>query len=236
MPSIIDYPDVLQAARGVGLRCVYYNSGAFELTPAALSVRDETARIDAERPAGPGNESDPVGVRAASPPVQIVGWLGPDDPTIRPGLPAVLWRFAPPFEPNLAAAACRFWQTQVSAQAWLLPASHWAYELDFGSADWMAEMLRGIGIDPEALRHRTNAAAIAFDLQEIDSLGASLTTLLLRLTASDFTLLCPDRRLIVTLHHHKQLWWQTDDPSLASVLTHFPAGADALGAQAVDDS
>ena len=67
---IIDYQQVLDRTRELGLRCVYYNSGAFA-------------------------HADSDGVR-------IVGWLGPDDPTIRVDLPATLIRVGEPYAENLA--------------------------------------------------------------------------------------------------------------------------------------
>jgi hypothetical protein len=38
------------------------------------------------------------------------------------------------------------------------------------------------------------------------------------LQASDFAVLFPDHPHLVTLHHHKQLWWQTRDIELAGIL------------------
>jgi hypothetical protein len=38
------------------------------------------------------------------------------------------------------------------------------------------------------------------------------------LTASDFAIAFPRRAVLCTLHHHKQLWWQTTDTGLADAL------------------
>ena len=99
-----------------------------------------------------------------------------------------------------------------------MPMSHWSYELDFGSRDWMPALLEGIGVDPGLLMTRSNAAAVEFSMEESAMVEHFVTTLLRMLQQSDFAIVFPRRRVIVTLHHHKQLWWQTSEKGLAESL------------------
>ncbi|MGN6724951.1 MAG: hypothetical protein ACTHLZ_03460 [Tepidisphaeraceae bacterium] len=148
--------------------------------------------------------------------VQIVGWLGPDDPTIRPDLPAQLVRVDVPYEKHLTDKLINAWQ-RIAAPAWVMPKSHWAFELDHGNGRWMAPALSAIGIDPETLRHRTDGSAVAF-LPGEAGLAGLVQTLLMNLVSSDFAILFPGQRHLVTIHHHKQLWWQTPDAHFAGTL------------------
>lgn len=100
----------------------------------------------------------------------------------------------------------------------MMPKSHWAYELDFGSREWMPELLRQIGIDPVSLQHRTNASAIEFRPDEMQSLPVMVEGLLRNLLGSDFALGFPGHAVICTLHHHKQIWWTSTDPALIESL------------------
>jgi len=88
----------------------------------------------------------------------------------------------------------------------VMPRSHWAYELDFGSDAWMPESLRRFDIDPAQLSERTNAAAIEFSPEESDRAAHFLRDLLTHLAGSDFSLAFPSHPVIATLHHHKQIW------------------------------
>src|SRR5437588_11445643 len=67
----------------------------------------------------------------------IVGWIGPDDPTIRPELLPQVQKVVAPYPESLGALlgqACRI----ISSPIWAMPLSHWAYELEFGSGQWLA--------------------------------------------------------------------------------------------------
>ena len=67
-----------------------------------------------------------------------LGWVGPGDASIRPESRPLTRRVAEPYETTLAALATRVWQEQLSGTpVWVLPKSHWAYELSYGSRDWM---------------------------------------------------------------------------------------------------
>ena len=149
---------------------------------------------------------------------KIVGWLGPPDSTLRPEALAMGIAISEPHEENLARLLVRAWQQHLPGRAWLMPMSHWSYELDFGSRDWMPALLEGIGVDPGLLMTRNNAAAIEFAPDETISLERTVTRFLQMLQQSDFAIVFPKRPVVVTLHHHKQVWWQTSDESLAEVL------------------
>lgn len=141
--------------------------------------------------------------------VKTLGWIGPDDPTIREEAKPLLVRVPPPYEANLAEKLVRAWKEILPGEVWVMPLSHWSYELDFGSREWMPAALEEIGIDAKILEPRTNAAAIEFSLEEEVSLKAFAAQLLANLKSSDFALAFPGRSTLCTLHHHKQLWWRT---------------------------
>ncbi len=183
---IIDYQQVLDRTRELGLRCVYYNSGAF-------------AHEDA---------SD----------VRIVGWLGPPDPTIRVDLPATLISLPEPYAENLADKLLTIWPARIDGPAWLLPKSHWSFELDHGNRSWLPTALDQIGIDPGHLLERPNAAAVQFEPDESDKLRRIVIELLNHLETSDFAILFPRQQHLLTIHHHKQLWWQTKNADFAKIL------------------
>lgn len=151
----------------------------------------------------------------------VIGWIGLDDPTIRPEAMSHVRRVPPPYEQNLLNGFARIWLQALPGPVWIMPASHWSYELEFGNGDWLLERLRQIPIDPASLRQRNNAAAIEFTPQQSPSALELVSSMLGLLSGSDFTLAFPGRALICTLHHHKQLWWQTSDDSLLAALTQL---------------
>lgn len=169
----------------MGFRCAYYNSGAF-----AFDCQQ------AQR-------------------VQIVGWIGPTDPSIRADLPATLVQVAPVYKQNLTRMLKQIWLEAIPAPAWVVPKAHWSFELNHGNPDWLADAITRVGLDPQALLTRTDAAAIAFEPAEVDSLGILVESLLEHLSGSDFAVLFPDQPHLLTIHHHKQLWWQTTDQAFA---------------------
>jgi len=177
VPTVIDYPTVLETLERCGLRCVYPNSGAFGLPPDGAS--------------------------------HIVGWCAGDDSTIRPEMRSVVRIVPPPASASLAALLERAWQHHVPGPIWLMPASHWAYELQFGGAEWLAELLAGHGIDSQVLRSRSDGSAVEFHSKEAELFSAMVEALFDRLTASDFTVAFPGHPVVATLHHHQQIWWQT---------------------------
>lgn len=146
------------------------------------------------------------------------GWIGPPDPTIRPQAASLTRSVPPPHERNLADLTTRFWLDALPVPVWVMPKSHWSYELDFGSKNWMPQTLASIGIDGDLLIARNNAAAIEFTTDESESFTPLLGALLQNLLGSDFALAWPGRDVIATVHHHKQLWWMTTNAGLSKQL------------------
>src|SRR5678815_4322388 len=91
--------------------------------------------------------------------IKTIGWIGPPDASLRPEAAAVARPIALPYEFNLAHLATTIWHDAIDGKSWIMPMSHWAFELDFGSHDWMPHALERIGIDPGLLQDRTNGAA-----------------------------------------------------------------------------
>ena len=147
-----------------------------------------------------------------------VGWVGPPDDSIRPAARPLVRHVPPPFERNLAELAAVAWGQQLHGPVWLMPKSHWAYELDFGSREWMPEALASAGIDPAVLAPRNDGSAVQFEPAERDPFVRLLATLLARLLGSDFALAFPGRTTLCTVHHHKQLWWTTADGHVVETL------------------
>ena len=175
MPSIIDYPTVLESLEAKGFRCLYHNSGAFGF--------------------------------AAESQVCHVGWIGKPDSSIRDS--ANLRQFKEPFLQDMIDLVVDAWIDRIPGPIWLMPKSHWSYELQFGNADWLHDMLEGLAIDPKRLEGLNNAAAVVFEQREIKLLKGALCLLLSNLRGSDFMLVFPDYGTVCTVHHHQQLWWQS---------------------------
>src|SRR6266550_8339353 len=76
---------------------------------------------------------------------KTIGWIGPADASLRPEAAALARAIAPPYESNLAQLATVLWRDTIGGKCWIMPMSHWAYELDFGSRDWMPGALEKIG-------------------------------------------------------------------------------------------
>jgi hypothetical protein len=153
-----------------------------------------------------------------------VGWIGPPDPTIRPAALEFARTIPPPYESNLAVLARRAWREQLAAApAWVMPKSHWHFELEFGSRAWMSALLEQVGVRPGDLEHRNNGAALEFTPDEGERFQAFVEGLLTNLAGSDFNVAWPGRAVVCTLHHHKQLWWITTDDTLAGALRNLPS-------------
>ncbi len=157
-------------------------------------------------------------------PTQLLAWIGPDDPTIRPEMRRHIRRIAPPFELNLAAMARRLWETElIPGDAWVMPTSHWAYELEFGSSGWLPGALRDIEINPAELQARNNGSAVAFAAHEGDKLQRFIAQLLVHLGDSDFALAVPGHPVLGMIHHNKQIWWMTTRPELIARAVNLAA-------------
>lgn len=152
------------------------------------------------------------------------GWIGPDDPTLRPEALGIARRVAAPFAANLAQLGALAWRELLPGPVWIMPKSHWAYELEFGSAKWMPGLLEEIGLAAQSLRSQPTADAIAFEMDEVASFERMLQRLLENLAGSDFSLAFPARAVVCTVHHHQQLWWSTTNQ-------HLREGLDAVAAR-----
>jgi len=161
------------------------------------------------------------------------GWIGPPDGTLKDTARAVARRVPEPHSANLARLLQRAWMTLLPGAIWIMPGSHWSYELDHSSHVWMPDALREIGIDPAALQSRNNAAAIEFELSESRVAMTFVERLLDQLFSSDFTAAFPDHPAICTIHHHRQLWWRTNDAALRDRLLQLPE--DEFGQVVCDD-
>lgn len=150
----------------------------------------------------------------------VLAWVGPDDPTIRPAARPFVRQVDPPYVTELAGRLVRGWREAFGGgDAWLMPKSHWAYELEFGSDAWMPDALAAIGVDPAPLRSMNSGAAIAFKPDEAVALRSFAEQLLTRLDGSDFLLALPGHPVVCTVHHHQQLWWVTTDERAWEALT-----------------
>lgn len=154
---------------------------------------------------------------AATEGVVTRGWIGPDDPTIREAARQFIHPFPPPYEESLADALIRIAET-LNGDIWLMPKSHWHYEMHFGNRELLESLLPAIGINPTLLRDRNNGSAIAFARTEMDALKRATMQLLEGLVQSDFLLAFPTEQTLCTIHHHKQLWWQTTHSGVSSLL------------------
>jgi hypothetical protein len=146
------------------------------------------------------------------------GWIGPEDGSIREEARAIVHQAVEPFDETIAAALIKVWQSALVGPMWLMPRSHWSFELQFGHRDWLPEALREIGIDPHRLSPLNNAPAIAFELAETEDAEFFIRQMLNRLISSDFQLAFPDQPILCTLHTRCQLWWTTTRPELISIL------------------
>jgi hypothetical protein len=150
--------------------------------------------------------------------VEIVGWMGPDDPSVRDEMRQHVRRVGEPYARSLSRQVRGAWEKLLLGKAWLMPKSHWAYELDFGNRDWLPDALKLVGVDAGILQPLTNAAAIEFERSTGEQLEEFLRTLFERLHGSDFMLAFPGDPALCTLHHHQQVWWQTTDVEAAKAL------------------
>jgi hypothetical protein len=156
------------------------------------------------------------------------GWLGTDDPTIRESMRAFCKRVSEPTAVSLERLFTLAWSELLPGPVWIMPGSHWAYELDFGSATWLPKALQTLGIDSAALQPRNNASAIELDPSE-EKPRKLVGWLLENLSSSDFTAAFPSHPAICTIHHHRQLWWRTSDAALRDRLLALREKAEPGG-------
>ena len=148
----------------------------------------------------------------------VVGWTTGADPTIRESARASVVTVNPPTVDSLVTLLTKIWREHLPGRVWLMPASHWAFELEYGSADWLPAVLENVGVDPGLLVGRNNASAIEFAPNESAAFAHVTARLLEMLASSDFTIAFPGRQVVCMVHHHKQLWWTTTVTDLATTL------------------
>lgn len=148
----------------------------------------------------------------------IRGWIGEADSTLRESARPFIRNIPAPYVANMVSRLARIWRENLPGVVWVLPMSHWSYELDFGSRDWLPLVLQQIQIDTATLIHRNNGAAIAFSTDEVDAFILLITSLLENLQASDFAVFLPNHPVMITLHHHKQIWWVCADQALSEII------------------
>jgi hypothetical protein len=151
-------------------------------------------------------------------PLHIAGWITRPDPTIRASVLPLIRSIPEPYAPTLACLARQAWIDHFAGPAWIMPMSHWSYELRFGAGPWLGEALRELNIDPSPLTDLTTAAGIEFTPDQSNDFEAFLRRLLQHLLESDFTLAWPQSPVVCTIHHHQQLWWTTDQPEIIEFL------------------
>lgn len=163
--------------------------------------------------------------------VSYVGWMGPEDPTLRPAMLPRVSRVAPPYPETLTSLAREAWEKVLPGVVWVMPMSHWAYELDFGSREWMPGVLGEMGLDAGRMQELTTGNAVEFTLQEHEIFSFFMLALLKNLAMSDFMLAFPGRRAVCTVHHHQQLWWASDDSGVLERLRELTDGGGGGGRQ-----
>src|SRR4051812_36145908 len=62
--------------------------------------------------------------------VKTIGWIGAPDTSLRAEAAALARRVSAPYEENLARLVAGMWREQIGGKSWIMPMSHWAYELD----------------------------------------------------------------------------------------------------------
>jgi hypothetical protein len=148
--------------------------------------------------------------------VNMLGWIAADDASLRAEVRPLARRVDAAELPGKFIAA----RERFAGDAWLMPKSHWHFELQDGHPQLLAALLPELGIDPATLRERNDGSAIAFSRDEDDLLRHAVARLIDGMRQSDFSIVFPDADAlaVVTLHHHKQIWWQATDAALIARL------------------
>jgi len=162
--------------------------------------------------------------------VQYAGLIGPPDDTIKPAALAWASVVPEPHAPTLARVAADVWAGVLGGgPVWVMPMSHWAFELEFGSAGWLPEVLASMGIDAADLGRRNDASAVEFAPGESAAMVTLLENLLTRLGDSDFMLAFPAAPALCMVHHHTQLWWMTLDAGVRAAIAARGGGGALSG-------
>jgi hypothetical protein len=140
---------------------------------------------------------------------KVVGWIGEEDATLRPAAREVAIRVAAPYAETMARRVREIWEKHGGGDIWFTPGSHWAFELEDGGKEYMPELLRSVGIDPELLRGVNRAPAISFELGEAEMFEGFLLGVLQKGRYTDYGIVWPGQSLVGLVHHHGQIWWRT---------------------------
>jgi hypothetical protein len=162
------------------------------------------------------------------------GWIGPPDASIRESVRPIVRQAPEPFDSALTQGLIRIWTETIPGTVWLMPKSHWAYELDFGHRDWLPRALQEIGIDPALLAPMNNGSAIEFNTTDKTAFARIVKQLLNQLVSSDFQLVFLDDSTICTIHTRLQLWWTTTNEQVSKQLDRVisaDGNADAAGSR-----
>jgi hypothetical protein len=146
------------------------------------------------------------------------GWIGPEDASIRESARAMVRKISEPYAERMTELMLGLWLECLPGAVWIMPKSHWSYELEFGSRDWLPGGLEQIGIDATSLAPLNHAPAIEFVEREKQQLGFFVQKLLTQLVGSDFQLVFPGHDTICTIHTRTQLWWTTSNLTVANKL------------------
>jgi hypothetical protein len=146
------------------------------------------------------------------------GWIGEPDRSIREAAIPMIRQVGEPVVPRLVSGLMQVWRQDLPGAVWVMPKSHWAFEFEFGSRDWMPTAMDRIGVDWRQLAPLNISPAIEFQSSDAGPFEYFAGELLTHLAQSDFQLIFPGLRTICTVHSRKQLWWTTADPKVAAGL------------------
>lgn len=200
MPVIIDYSIVRQTLQAAGLECLYHNSGSWGYPPPAHSTSPSPSPLL-------GKE------------IFTLGLLLADDPTLRQQARPMAKLIDKPVPASLAYHVLGA-LAGLSQPLWLMPGSHWAYELTFGTPP-MTDWLEQAGLtDAQQLTARNDGSAVAFSPAEFSKLAGVLSQFWSFRTDSDYRLYAPNGQAIVHVHHHRQAWVLTPNEGIIKILSN----------------
>jgi hypothetical protein len=138
------------------------------------------------------------------------GWVDKPDPTIRPA-----WQeMTRLVDPGRMVDATAELLAEAGESVYLMPTSHWAHELE--AHPWLVELFESQSVGVSTLRGLSRAEPVVYELpREGAELRDAVGGLLTRLAESDFSIAVPGCPVLVTLHHHRQVWWRTPDVAWA---------------------
>jgi len=151
-----------------------------------------------------------------------VGWIGQEDPTLRPNMRELAVRISAPVPQNLAGLVRQLWES-VGGPIWFTPGSYWAYELQDGGEHYMPALLRSVKIDPQPMEDLNQGSALEFCQDEIDVSSDFLRAVIEQTQITDYGIIFPNAPIIGLVHHHRQIWWRVKDATWQTRLRELPA-------------